>query len=198
MQSQPGSAQVPANGGIIARIDHWFGGLTASMNMIGTITIVAVTILVVADVIGILISRPIVGVNEFMQLSLPGIVFLQLANTLRENRQISSDVFVDRLKQSRPRIHKGLFSFYNLVGGVFMIWLAWLMYPKAMQAYTGNFTRGAQGIIEIPQWPSMALVVLGGAVMGIQYLLHFVRDARAAITGQIEAEGSPSSEAGAQ
>lgn len=184
--------------GLIARLDSWFGGLTATMNMIGTITIVVVTVVVVADVIGILMSKPIVGVNEFMQLSLPGIVFLQLANTLRENRQISSDVFVARLRTARPRAYKALFSFYNLIGGVFMIVLAWLMYPKAMQAYTGNFTRGAQGIIEIPQWPSMALVVLGGAVMGIQYLLHCVRDARAAITGQIEDEDMPSAEAGVQ
>jgi len=187
-----------SKGGLVARLDHWFGGLTASMNMIGTITIVVVTLLVVADVIGILISKPIVGVNEFMQLSLPGIVFLQLANTLRENRQISSDVFVARLRTARPRAYKALFSFYNLIGGVFMIWLAWLMYPKAMQAYTGNFTRGAQGIIEIPQWPSMALVVLGGAVMGIQYLLHCVRDVRAAITGQMDDEEMPAAEAGVQ
>lgn len=173
----------------IKKVDRWFGHLTAFMNMVGTLTIVVVTVLVVADVIGTLWFKPIIGVNEFMQLSLPGIVFLQLANTLRENRQISSDVFVSKLKTARPRTSAALFSFYNLVGAVFMIGLAILMYPKALQAYTGNFTRGAQGIVEIPQWPSMALVVLGSAVMGIQYFLHFIRDALASCTGETDAEG---------
>lgn len=174
---------------IIKKVDRWFGRLTAFMNMVGTLTIVVVTVLVVADVIGTLWFKPIIGVNEFMQLSLPGIVFLQLANTLRENRQISSDVFVTKLKTARPRTSSALFASYNLIGAVFMVGLAILMYPKAMQAYTGNFTRGAQGIIEIPQWPSMALVVLGSAVMGIQYFLHFIRDAFASYSGETDAAG---------
>ena len=171
--------------GLIARADYWFGYLTAVMNMIGTITIIAIAVLVVADVIGLLFSRPLVGVNEFMELSLPGIVFLQAANTLRENRQISSEVFIDKLQKHRPRLTKFLYGCYNLLGAVFLFAIAWLMYPKALQAYTANFTRGAQGIIELPQWPSMALVVFGGSIMAIQYLLHALRDYRAAITGEV-------------
>ncbi len=172
--------------GAIARADRLFGYLTETMNMIGTITIVLIAVFVVIDVIGLLFRRPLVGVNEFMELSLPGIVFLQAANTLRENRQISSEVFIERLQRRKPRLTKFLYGCYNLIGAVFLAGIAWLLYPKALQAYTGGFTRGAQGIIEIPQWPSMALVVFGGAVMAIQYLLHALRDYRAAITGDTD------------
>lgn len=169
--------------GAIARADRLFGYLTETMNMVGTITIVLIAVFVVMDVIGLVFRRPLVGVNEFMELSLPGIVFLQAANTLRENRQISSEVFIERLQRRRPRLTKFLYGCYNLIGAAFLAGIAWLLYPKALQAYTGGFTRGAQGIIEIPQWPSMALVVFGGAVMAIQYLLHALRDYRAAIVG---------------
>lgn len=180
-----------ANKRLISRIDAWFGRLTAVMNMVGTVTIVIITVVVVIDVVGAQFKKPLIGVNEFMQLSLPGIVFLQLANTLREDRQISSDVFVRGLKQRKPRTSKALFAFYNMIGAIFMGYLAWIMYPKALQAYDGNFTRGAQGIIEIPQWPSMALVVLGGAIMAIQYFIHAIRDVLAAATGDIEDAAEP-------
>jgi TRAP-type C4-dicarboxylate transport system permease small subunit len=175
--------------GLIARLDRSFGYLSEAMNMIGTLTIVLITIFVVADVIGLMFGRPLVGVNEFMELALPGIVFLQAANTLRENRQISSEVFIDRLQRRSPRLTKAIYGFYNLLGAAFLAAIAWLMYPKAMQAYTGKFTRGAQGIIELPQWPSMWLVVFGGAMMALQYALHSLRDFRAAATGDMSAYG---------
>jgi TRAP-type C4-dicarboxylate transport system permease small subunit len=177
--------------GSIARADRLFGYLTETMNMIGTITIVLIAVLVVIDVIGLAFSRPLVGVNEFMQLSLPGIVFLQAANTLRERRQISSEVFIERLQRHKPRLTAFLYGFYNVIGAVFLAGIAWLLYPKMLQAYDRGFTRGAQGIIEIPEWPSMALVVLGGAVMSIQYLLHALRDLRVAATGDFSASAKP-------
>lgn len=161
------------------------------MNMVGTMTIVVITVIVVIDVVGTLFNKPLIGVNEFMQLSLPGIVFLQLANTLREDRQIASDVFIRGLQRRSPRTTKILYGTYNLIGAVFMGFLAWLMYPKAVQAYAENFTRGAQGIIEIPQWPSMALVVFGGAIMAVQYLIHAIRDYLAAVNGNFETHALP-------
>lgn len=183
-----GAAAATPHRSWIALIDRWFGRLTAVMNVIGTATIVIITVIVVIDVVGTLLNHPLIGVNEFMQLSLPGIVFLQLANTLREDRQVSSDVLINGLRQRKPRTTKFIFSFYNIVGAIFMGYLAWLMYPKALQAYTENFTRGAQGIIEIPQWPSMALVVLGSAVMAIQYLIHAIRDFMAGANGDFVIE----------
>lgn len=185
MAGKSATARKTRGEGAIARTDRLFGYLTEAMNMIGTITIVVIAVLVVIDVIGLLFRRPLVGVNEFMAMSLPGIVFLQAANTLRENRQISSEVFIMKLQRHKPRLSKFLFGCYNLIGFAFLAGIAWLLFPKALQAYHGGFTRGAQGIIEIPQWPSMALVVLGGAVMALQYFLHALRDYRAAITGDM-------------
>ncbi len=67
---------------------------------------------------------------EFMQLSLPGIVFLQAANTLRERRQISSEVFIERLQRHKPRLTAFLYGFYNVIGAAFLAGIAWLLYPR--------------------------------------------------------------------
>ena len=61
--------------------------------------------------------------------------------------------------------------------------MAILMFPKAEQAYVEGFFRGAQGVATLPEWPSMALVVLGAAAMAIQYVLLFFRDILAAVLG---------------
>jgi hypothetical protein len=52
-----------------------------------------------------LFNNPIAGVLEFVGLSIVAIVFLQMANTLREDRHVSNDMFVVSLiAKSRPRL----------------------------------------------------------------------------------------------
>ena len=165
----------------MASFDRWFGKLTSVMNMIGTIWIIVMTVLVVADVIGLNFFRQSVpAVKEFIQLSMPGIVFLQLANTLREDRHVSSDVLITKVRRVSPRTAEFTYGVFNLIGAVLMAFLSYKIYPKAWQAYDQNFTRGHEGMLTLPEWPSMALVVLGAAVMAVQYFLLSVRDLRAA------------------
>lgn len=190
--SSPG--QGPGSGGLLARFDAGFGKLTTTMNMIGTMWIIVMTVLVVADVIGLnLFRQSVPAVKEFIQLSMPGIVFLQLANTLREDRHVSSDVLITKVRKRSPRVASFTYAIFNLIGMALMLFLAWKIWPKAYQAYEQGFTRGHEGLLTLPEWPSMALVVLGSAVMGIQYLLIMIRDFRDAFSRS----PSPHSEGGA-
>jgi TRAP-type C4-dicarboxylate transport system permease small subunit len=190
--TQP-SAPLPVGGGepgIMAKLDAQFGKLTSVMNMIGTIWIIVMTALVVADVIGLnLFRQSVPAVKEFIQLSMPGIVFLQLANTLREDRHVSSDIFITKIRNRSPRMGAFTYGVFNLIGMWLMIFLAWRILPKAEQAYTENFTRGHEGLLTLPEWPSMALVVFGAAIMGLQYGLMMVRDFRTAF-GSASVSGS--------
>jgi TRAP-type C4-dicarboxylate transport system permease small subunit len=178
----PGSGQ--GSSGVLSGFDRTFGKLTSGMNMIGTIWIVVMTVLVAADVIGLnLFRQSVPAVKEFIQLSIPGIVFLQLANTLREDRHVSSDIFINKLRNRSPRVASFTYGIFNLIGMGLMIFLAWRIYPKALQAYTENFTRGHEGLLTLPEWPSMALVVVGSAIMGIQYGLMSAKDFGDAFSG---------------
>jgi TRAP-type C4-dicarboxylate transport system permease small subunit len=184
----PAEASPPGGGsadeGLFAKLERQFGKLTSVMNMIGTIWIIIMAILVVVDVIGLNVFRQSVpAVKEFIQLSIPGIVFLQLANTLREERHVSSDVFINKLRNVRPRVASFTYGIFNLIGMALMLFLSYRIFPKAGQAYWEGFTRGHEGILTLPEWPSMALVVFGAAIMGLQYLFLSVRDFRAAFTG---------------
>lgn len=189
MTSTTAQAESPPPGGagsepgVLAKIDAYFGKLTSIMNMIGTIWIIVMTVLVVADVIGLnLFRQSVPAVKEFIQLSMPGIVFLQLANTLREDRHVSSDIFINKMRDRSPRVASFTYGVFNLIGMALMLFLSYRIFPKAEQAYTEGFTRGHEGLLTLPEWPSMALVVFGAAIMGLQYLLLMIRDFRAAFS----------------
>ena len=75
--------------------------LTGAMNALGTLWILGLMVLINADVIGRdVFSHPVRGVTELVALSIVGIVFLQLADTLRAGRFTRADVLLDRLQRT--------------------------------------------------------------------------------------------------
>ena len=81
-----------------------FQRLTRTLNAIGTLWIVALMLLINSDVLGReLFNSPVRGVTELVSLSIVGIVFLQLADTLWSGRMTRADVLLDRLKRTTRR-----------------------------------------------------------------------------------------------
>ena len=77
-----------------------FGSVTQGLNIVGTLLILAMAVAVNADAIGRnLFNHPIPGVLEFLGLSIVAIVFLQMANTLREGRHVSNDLLTQLVTQ---------------------------------------------------------------------------------------------------
>ena len=65
----------------------WFGAFTMGLNVIGTVLIILMAVAVNLDVLGRdLFNSPVPGVTEFIGMSIVSVVFLQMANTLREDR----------------------------------------------------------------------------------------------------------------
>ena len=83
----------------------WFGTVTRVLNVGGTVLILLMAIAVNADVIGRdFFNHPIPGVLEFISWSIVAIVFLQMANTLREGRHVSNDILMSVVIKTRPRL----------------------------------------------------------------------------------------------
>lgn len=182
-----------ADSGVLASISRFeamsFGKLTEGMNIVASIWIVLMVILVVGDVFGReAFNNPIIGTKELVQLSIPGIVYLQLANTLREGRHVSSDVLMGVVQRKWPRIAVFFYGIFNLLGVFMMGMIAVLIAPKTWQAYVEDFEKGTQGIFTVDEWPFMALVIFGSGVMAIQYLILAIRDFYAAASGRIQAD----------
>jgi TRAP-type C4-dicarboxylate transport system permease small subunit len=154
-----------------------FGSFTAALNVLGTILIVAMSIAVNADVLGRnLLNQPIAGVNEFLGLSIVAVVFLQIANTLREGRHVSNDIIMQAIGVNNPRIAYAFYGLFNLIGAGLLALIVWFVWPMFVEMYRAGYYKGTAGVIEIPIWPFVLPVVVGGAATAIQYLLFAGRE----------------------
>lgn len=150
----------------------WFGTVTMVLNVIGTVLIIAMALAVNADIFGReLFNQPIAGVTEFVGLSIVAVVFLQMANTLREERHVANDLIMAWVGRSRPRVARFFFALFHLIGALLMALIAWYVFPIFAESYRGDYYKGTAGVIEIPVWPFMFVVLVGAAATVIQYLL---------------------------
>jgi TRAP-type C4-dicarboxylate transport system permease small subunit len=86
------------------------------------------------------------------------------------------------IAKSRPRLQAGIYSLFHAIGALLMLLIVIYVWPIFMQNYSGGYYRGTTGLIEIPIWPFMAAVLVGGAATGIQFLILTARDVRRAMT----------------
>lgn len=150
----------------------WFGTATRILNVVGTILILAMVVAVNADVAGRnIFNRPLAGVLEFVGLAIVAIVFLQMANTLREDRHVSNDILMRLVAESRPRLAAGFYSLFHLIGAALMVLIVWFVWPIVLEAYDRGYYKGTGGLIQISTWPFLAAVVIGAAATAVQFLL---------------------------
>jgi len=161
----------------------YFGSFTRGLNLIGTVLILIMAVAVNADVIGRdFFNHPIPGVLEFIGLSIVAVVFLQMANTLREDRHVSNDMLMLLISRSRPRLAAAIYVLFDLIGAALMIFIVIYVWPLLLQDYRGGYYAGTAGVVEIPLWPFKATIIVGAAVTALQFLAlaqrHFMQTRR--------------------
>jgi TRAP-type C4-dicarboxylate transport system permease small subunit len=139
---------------------------------IGTLWILALMLLVVADVVGRnFLDAPITGVAEFASRSVASIVFLTLGAAICAGRMTRSD-FVPRLLGSHaPGLVKALDVGNALLGVLLFAGLAVIGWPELARSWQGDEYFGVQGVATMAAWPFRALLVGGAAVASLAYLL---------------------------
>jgi TRAP-type C4-dicarboxylate transport system permease small subunit len=151
----------------------WLHSVTMALNLVATAWIVVLLVMINLDVFSLnFIGRPIVGVKEAVGVSIAGIVFLQLAETLRSGRHIRNDMFLNSVKTSRPSIGQALDAIYHLTGAALMAFIVWFAIPIATRAYESSYYVGTPGVFTLPTWPVLFVVVLGAAVTLLQFLVQ--------------------------
>ncbi len=158
-----------------------FAQLIGIMNAAGTVWILGLMVLINADIFGRgALNSPIAGTPELVSFSIVGIVFLQLAHTLRSGSMTRSDVLLNVLQRRAPRLRRGLLTLFHLAGGLLMFLIALKYWPSVAQAWQHperNFM-GNPGFFTIPQWPLFIMVFLGILATAIQFLLLSWHDVR--------------------
>jgi hypothetical protein len=57
-----------------------------------------------------------------------------------------------------------------------MMLIVWYVIPILRENYDGNYYKGTGGVVEIPVWPFMLVVIVGAAATVIQYLIFAARE----------------------
>jgi TRAP-type C4-dicarboxylate transport system permease small subunit len=173
MDERPKPAAPPRSG---------FGQLTVWLSIVAMVLIVVMSVLVNADILGRgLFNHPVPGVTEFLGLAIVSVVFLQLANTAREDRHISNDLIMSSVSKRRPRVAIFFYGLFQLIAAILFLLVVWFVVPIFLENYRGNYYKGTAGYVEIPVWPFIGTVVLGAAAAAVQHLLLAVREFRRAV-----------------
>ncbi len=156
-----------------------FQHLTQALNALGTLWIVALMVLINTDVIGRdLFNAPVRGATELVSLSIVGIVFLQLADTLVSGRMTRADILLARLKRTTPWLADALQAVYHVVGAALMAVILWAAWEPLVESIRIQEYIGAMGDFTAPVWPVRLIMLVGMAATLIAFLLLAWLDVR--------------------
>ena len=156
-------------------LDRLFG----FMNALGTIWILALAVLINLDVLGRnLLSAPVRGVTEMVSLSIVGIVFLQLADTLRTGRFTRADVLLARLKRTRPALSDALQAGFHAIGLALMLIILFASWEPLVQSVRIREYVGAIGDFQAPVCPIRLITLVGLAATALCLALLIAMDLR--------------------
>ena len=156
-----------------------FHRVLQALNALGTLWIVLLMVLINTDVLGRnLFDAPVRGVTELVSLSIVGIVFLQLADTLHSGRITRADVVLQGLEQRRPRLAALLHAAFHLVGAVLMATILWAAWDPLWESIRIREYVGAIGDFTAPAWPVRLVMLVGLAATLATFLLLVWADLR--------------------
>lgn len=176
----PARQQVVAPTNALERFDKL---INLMLSIVSAVWIFAIMALVCADIfMRNMFNAPISGVAEFIALSVPACVLLQLPSAIAQRRLMRVELIIGALERLQPRAAAAFNLAFALVG-MFIFWklLAWA-WPDFQKSYAGGEYSGVQGVYQIPTWP-FKLTLIVGAAFGLIQFARQVADHAIAIAG---------------
>ncbi|MEP2780870.1 MAG: TRAP transporter small permease [Pseudoruegeria sp.] len=151
---------------------NWcLGKAVTTLNAMGTMIIIAMMVLICADVIGRnLLATSLPGVIELAELGIVSLVFLQIADTLRSGKLMRSDVLINTINARFPRVGSFMNLFFDITGSVLFYFIANGAFERFTDAWRGGYYLGNQGSFTAPTWPMELCVALGSGLMSLLFL----------------------------
>jgi len=149
---------------------------TQGLNVLGSALILMLMVLVGIDVAGRnLFGKPVSGVPEIVTLSIVAIVFLQIPQALRAGRMTQSDAFLNWLNRASPAAGKALATLFDLAG-IAVVWvIVRTTWPIFTRAWDRSEFIGALGDFTAPVWPVKLILIIGGAMLILQFAARIWR-----------------------
>ena len=144
--------------------------LTIAFNVIGTMLIVALMVLIGADVAGRgLFNAPISGVPELVTLSIVVIVFLQIPQTMRAGWLTRSDAILEAVRSRAPRAALAMEILFDLTAIAVVAIILHATWPLFLKSWERNTFVGAVGDFTAPVWPVKLVIMIGAAMLILQF-----------------------------
>jgi len=148
-----------------------FGAIISGMNAAGSCWIVVLMLLINAEAISrSAFNQPIIGVIEMIEISVIGIVFMQLADSLRRGVLTRSDGLFNQVMRRKPAAGHLLSVVTYLLGAVFMGLIIWGSVPYFIDSWQKNYYIGVEGMFTAPVWPVALIIVVAVAFTMAQFL----------------------------
>lgn len=148
-------------------------------NAIGTLVVLFLVLAIDADVIGRgVFNAPINGTYEIVQFSMVLIVFLQLPDVIRSNKLTRSDGFLGVLAIRKPWIAKCLARAIDLTSCVFMVLVAYALWPVFLEMWESQDYFGIPGVFTAPVWPLKLTICFSAVLAALIFLSKAVAGRR--------------------
>ncbi len=149
--------------------------ITMALNVVGTLLIIAIMVLVNADVIGRgAFNLPISGVPELVSMSIVAIVFLQVAQAFRMGRLTRTEALLGAIEKRKPRLRAAIEFVFCIAAIALMIQLLSASWPLFVKAWVRNTFEGTIGDFTAPIWPVKLVILVGCTALIIQMTLSAI------------------------
>ena len=164
----------------VHKLNWCLGMAVTSLNALGTMIIIALMVLICADVVGRnLLASSLPGVIELAELGIVSLVFLQIADTLRSGKLMRSDVLINTINAMFPRLGAFMNLCFDVTGAVLFYFIVQGAFERFTDAWKGGFYLGNQGSFTAPTWPMELCVAMGSGLMCLLFITnalgHLVR-----------------------
>lgn len=149
----------------MGRLSRAIDRLAISANVLGALVVLFLIAVINLDVfMRTVLIAPIRGAVEIVEISIVAIVFLQLADVVRTGRLTRSDAFLERITGASPAIGFSMRRIFDMAGAGFMALIIYALVPEVIEAYEQEAYVGTEGVFTFPEWPIMAVMVLGATL----------------------------------
>jgi len=160
-------------------------GLMASLNVIGAIWVFLIMLLITVDVVGrAFFNSPLFGVPEIVKISVVGLVWCQMAHTLRIGAHLRSTILLDRMP---PAAQRSIEILSCVLGAVMFALIVYSGWDNTIDAWRIGEFEGEEPV-RVPTAPIRTLVLIGAALTALQFLVMLVDLVRGKVLHHAEAE----------
>lgn len=160
-------------------------GLMASLNIIGALWVLLIMLLITVDVIGrAFFNSPLFGVPEIVKISVVGLVWCQMAHTLKIGAHLRSTILVDRMS---PAARRAIEIAACILGAIMFALIVYSGWDAMTESWRIGEFEGEEPV-RVPTAPIRTLVLIGAALTAIQFVIMLVDLIRGKTLHQAEAE----------